>query len=276
MAHLERNEGGFHVLPLVLVLVVLGVVGFAGWKVMGRDGGPTSNSAGSSGPSELIWQQADGGWVSTQTPPACPDQPMMKFPAKLADVTSVLYPGQKRGGQYKPHGGFRFDNAANNNITVTAPLGGYVVRGGQYLEQGEVQYVFDVMNNCGVMYRFDHLAVLSDTFKEITKAWPAPAEGDSRTQQVSPAVAIKQGDLIATSVGFAKTKNTSFDWGVYDFRATNEASKSTAYQQAHTDDRELSWHAVCWFDWLSSSDEAAIRALPAGDQTSGKSSDYCK
>jgi hypothetical protein len=276
------RQRGFHVLPLVVALVVLGFIGFAGWRIMHKQPASKQTSQStptdlSSIPTELIWQQTADGWRSTQTAPACPAGPFMNMPAMLGDVTAVLYPGQTRGGNYKPHGGLRFDQAADNNITVSAPLGGFIVRGAQYLAEGEVQYTFDVMNNCGVMYRVGHLRILPDKLMKLTTGWPAPVEGDSRTQQVSPAVYVKPGEILATAVGIIKDKNVFFDWGVYDFRSTNQASQAASYQQAHANDRELSWHAVCWLKgWLPASDSATLRALPAGDPTSGKNSDYCK
>jgi hypothetical protein len=149
------------------------------------------------------------------------------------------------------------------------------VRGGSYLAEGEVQYTFDVMNNCGVMYRVGHLRVIPANLLELTKDWPEPQEGASQTHQINPPVFIEQGDTLATVIGIIDQNNTFFDWGVYDYRQTNEASKSSSYQSAHAQDKELSWHAVCWFDWVPSEDEAIIRALPAGDPGSGKNSDYC-
>lgn len=224
-------------------------------------------------PKQLIWQQTEDGWISIMKPPVCPS---MIAPVSFVQVTSILYPGQTRGGNYKPHGGFRFDGAANNLITVTAPLDGFIVRGAQYLAEDELQYTFDVMNNCGLMYRLGHLRSLPANLKHIADTWPDPVKEDSRTHPVDPPVAVKQGEILAEEVGLRATKNVFFDWGVYDFRQPNSASESPSYQAAHMDDKELSWHAVCWFDLLSPLDKAAIRALPPGDPKSGKTSDYCK
>ena len=284
---MKKIEKGFSVVELMIAVVVIGSLGFVGWLVFNRSNTKTASNNNSSNTNtqksttdgsaaELIWQQTEGGWQATKTPPACPDQPIMKSPVKLDKATSILYPGQTRGGNYKPHGGFRFDNSANDDIKVTAPIDGFIIRGSRYTESGEVQYMFDVMNNCGVMYRMDHLRTLSDDMQKIAETFPEPSGGDSRTQQVSPAIYVKQGAQLATSIGFIKSKNVGFDWGVYDYRNQNEASKSASYQSAHANNKELAYYAVCWFDWLSSSDEATIRQLPGGDSTSGKNSDYCK
>ena len=284
----KLNQKGFHHVMVLVVVVILIAIGLVGYKVAAKRTSATdkkattstpTNSSATSNPdtqqTQLIWSQGQDGWTASQKAPDCPAQPMLKSPVDMSKVTAILYPGQTRGGNYKPHGGFRFDNQSNDQ-TVTAPLDGFIVRGSSYREIGEVQYLFDVMNNCGVMYRFDHLRVVTDVLKKIADTWPAPQENVSQTHNVSPAVAIKQGDVLATSIGFVNTKNVGVDWGVYDYRTTNEASKSSSYQQAHSQFKETAWHAVCWFDWLSTTDAAKVRALPAGDQANGKKSDYCK
>jgi hypothetical protein len=150
------------------------------------------------------------------------------------------------------------------------------VRGGQYAVEGEPQYTIDVMNNCGIMYRLGHLRELSPAMQKLAEKWTKHGEGDSRTGSVTPPVFLKQGEAVATSVGITKGQNTFFDWGVYDFRQENEASKHESFRSAHMSDKETAWHGVCWFDLLSSLDEAKVKALPSSDPNAGKISDYCK
>lgn len=225
----------------------------------------------------LVWQLGDNGWQAASTPPSCPDPFTFKTPADMTKVTGVLYPGQTRGGNYKPHGGLRFDTSQNNAISVAAPSDAYVVKGARFLVSGEIQYTFDFIHPCGIMYRLGHLLVLSPAFQAIADTFPTATEGDSRVTTLEQPVAISAGDIIATSVGVTKGGvNTFFDWGVYDLRANNATSSDATWAAQHQNDKELAYHAVCWFDWLSASDEATIRSLPAGDPTSGKKSDYCK
>lgn len=282
--NMKNNQSGFSIVEIFIVLVVVGILGFVGWRVVSSnkdnpEQNKQSQSTGKSNeePEGLIWQQTANGWQATQKAPDCPDQPMLKSPTDLSKVTSILYPGQTRGGNYKPHGGFRFDKATDNKVTVTAPIDGYIVKGTRYLAEGEgeIQYGFDIINNCGVMYRVGHLRELPSNLQKIADTFPA-ATASSANSNVNPAVRVKQGDVLATKVGITKTNNTFFDWGVYDYRQENEASKSPAYQSAHPQ-QELNWHAVCWLKgWLPSSDQATITGLPAGDPASGKNSDYCK
>lgn len=282
---MKKNQNGFSVVEFLIIVVVVGLLAAVGWLVLMRSKDSKSNQANSGSaavnsdePTTLIWQQTASGWQATSKAPACPAQPMLKAPADLSKATSVLYPGQPRGGNYKPHGGFRFDNAVDNAITVTAPFDGYIVRGTRYFAVGttEVQYTFDIMNNCGVMTRLGHLRELPADLQKIADSWPQPT-ASSATQSVNPPVYVKQGEVLATKVGLLTEKNTFFDWGIYDYRQQNEASKLSTYRTAQPQS-ELAWHAVCWLqnDWLPAGDQTRVASLPAADPGSGKSSDYCK
>jgi prepilin-type N-terminal cleavage/methylation domain-containing protein len=289
MCGMKKNQNGFSVVELIIVIVVLGVLALVGLRVVSNKNSKSSgtssnaqtqntNTQSAEAPQGLIWQQTADGWQAQQKAPECPAQPMFKAPADVSKVTAVLYPGQTRGGNYKPHGGFRFDATSDNKVTVTAPLEGYIVKGTRYIADGEneIQYGFDIMNNCGIMYRVGHLRELPDNLQKIAETFPEAGPSSMNTN-VNPAVFVKQGEVLATKVGITSVNNTFFDWGVYDYRQGNEASKSAAYQSAHSEDKELAWHAVCWLQdgWLPNKDQVALAGLPAGDPASGKNSDYC-
>ncbi len=233
---------------------------------------PTPTSPNSQ--NTVMWRLTESGWQASGDAPKCPDPFDLNPPVDLSEVTSILYPGQTRGGNYKPHGGFRFDNIKNNEAEVTVPMDATVVQGAQFLVDGEIQYTFDFIMPCGIMYRLGHLRVLDPKFQTIADTFPAAQEGDSRTTMVNPPVSVQQGEVIATKIGITKDGNTFVDFGVYDLKSKNEASQNPTWASQHTSDLEQ--RAVCWFDLLSTADEATVRSLPAGDPTSGKTSDYCK
>ncbi len=291
-------------LGVVVLIIIGGAVSFA---MRGRDAGtatqssqpvtqgttstaattPGSGGGGGNGTgqgrqsssgttSTLMWQQGQGGWQAIGTPPACPSPFTLNTPTDLTNVTSILYPGQLRGGNYKPHGGFRFDGAGTNAVVVTAPLDATLVRGSRYLVGGETQYTFDFIVPCGYMYRLGHLLTLDQTFQAIADQFPAAVEGDSRTTNVNPPIAVTAGQKIASAVGVTKGTDVFFDFGVYDLRTKNDASKDATWAANPMHDPELAQHAVCWFDLLSATDAARVRSLPPGDPTSGKNSDFCK
>ncbi len=222
--------------------------------------------------SSVSWNFNGTKWVASGgTVPTCPTPFTIRLPVNIAQASSVLYPGQVRGGQYKPHGGFRLDGQAYNAVTITAPFDGYVVDGSRHYEGADIQYYFDFIHPCGIRYRLDHLHTLSSTMAALASQLPAPNES-SQSYIVKPAF-IKSGTVIATAVGHPD--NVGFDLGVYDLRTANAASQDVAYQTAHSDMVSNAYFAVCWFDWLSATDEATVRALPAADGVSGTMSDYC-
>ena len=206
---------------------------------------------------------------ATQVPP-CPT-PLLQTPVDLSKVTSILYPGQERGGNYKAHGGFGFDNAADNLVTVKIPLNGKVNRVVRYREMGEIQYLFEFDGDCGVSFRFDHLRKLTAKFEAIVNAFPI--KEDTRTDLVSPPVPVTVGEVIATEVGFLN--NVSVDFGVYDMRQKNEASKDPAWASAHSQYPADSY-GICWLNSLPQADSAIVNLLPGRDGKFEKKSDYCK
>lgn len=247
---MKKQTGFAHI--WLLIAVVVAVIGFAGWKVY--------NGSKSDKPAITSTQQSGDS--------ACPTQPMMISPADISLVTSVLYPGQTRGGDYKAHGGLRFDNSQDNKVTIKAPMDAKLTIGSRYIEQGEVQILLEFSNACGVMYRFDHLLTLTDKFQRAVDAsLPAPKLDDSRTSDFKTKVDVTKGEIVATAVGFAKTGSTGLDFGVYDMRKQNGVTKAN---------NDLASHGVCWLhDWLPADDSAKLLALPGGDSINGKNSDYC-
>jgi hypothetical protein len=124
----------------------------------------------------------------------CPT-PLLQTPVDLSKVSSILYPGQERGGNYKAHGGFGFDNATDNLVTVKIPLNGKISPVVRYREMGEIQYLFEFDGNCGVSFRFDHLRKLTPKFEAVVNAFPI--KEDTPFHPASPYAISKVGtDLI--------------------------------------------------------------------------------
>ena len=254
-------------------------------------GGTSSGGTGSGGGQTITWQNdpTTGVWTPSATPPACPAQPMLSAPVDLSQVTSVLYPGQVRGNSpnppagapppgFKPHGGFVFGNAHDNTATVNAALEAYVTDAARYLVDGEVQYLFDVLDPCGILVRYGHLLTLTPTFQAVADRLPPPTEGDSRTTEVAPgSVPVSKGEAIATRVGVSVLlHNTFLDFGVFDLRSANAANAAAGFYELPDNKPSLGGHGVCWLrDWFPASDEATLNALPPGDAFAGRSSYYC-
>ena len=225
---------------------------------------------------KLVWSKGVGtkstsSNASAASPQSACPTPLLQTPVDLSRVTSILYPGQERGGNYKAHGGFGFDNATDNLVTVKIPLNGKISRVVRYREMGEIQYLFEFDGNCGVSFRFDHLRKLTPKFEAVVNVFPI--KEDTRTDPVNPPVAVTVGEVIATEVGFLN--NVSVDFGVYDMRQKNEASKDPVWASAHSQYPADSY-GICWLNSLPQADSAVVNLLPGRDGKFEKKSDYCK
>lgn len=276
----DSGEDG-NIIPIIVIVLIVVMLGVVVYVFLNRNNTVetsgnrgTNQESNNSGSNIVRWEIAsDGQYHASSTPPSCPALPMLAMPVDISRVVSVLYPGQYRGGNYKPHGGLRFADG-DNNIDVKLPMDASVVDGSRYLVDGEVQYLFDFVNSCGIKYRLGHLRTLSAPFAILADKLPTPQDMDSRTTQINPVIKFKAGDTVATAVGLLGEGNAFFDWGVYDLRQENEASKNASYQQEHSSDRDQAWHAICFFDLLPSSDATKLKSLPA--TSPGSQSDYCK
>lgn len=276
---MRKNSYGFAHFA-VFVVLILAVVGFAAWRVLSTKDksseSASSSSTGQTAESSVSWSFDGKTWKADGTPPECSNPIEIPSPVDISKVTSILYPGQYRGNDYKAHGGFRFEDGTNSDITVTVPLDAVLTHGSRYIEMGEVQYFFVFVSPCGIAYRFDHLLTLSDTFQAYADELPEAKADDSRSTVFSPSPSVKTGDTVATAVGFKDTGNTSVDFGVYDLRTTNKAYESDSWKAEHQNDYEYGAYGICWLNNLASNAKVTALALPAADGQSGKTSDYCE
>lgn len=236
---------------------------------------PSTASSSSAGDNFVSWDFTGSEYRANGTAPTCPTPLFSQAPVDTTTATGLLYPGQTRGDNYKPHGGFRFDNATTTTMSVIAPFDGFLIDGARFIAEGSLQYTFDFVNSCGLKYRVGHLLEITPQFQAYAEEFPEAKEGDSRTTFINPPVFVSKGTSIATAIGIAKGPNVFMDWGVYDLRKKNAASADPAWQAKHTDDTSLAPYAICWLNELPTDIATKLKALPPGDPTSGTTSDYC-
>lgn len=213
-------------------------------------------------------------WTANGTTASCADPLEIQAPVDINLVTGILYPGQVRGGDFKPHGGFAFDNLSDNKVIVKLPEDAVLWRAARYIERGEVQYLVDFMTECGIAYRFDHLLSLSDKAMNILSTTPTPND-NTLTTNINPPVAFKKGEVLATEVGSRTPLSVGFDFGVYDLRKQNTISQTnSAWAARYQAKGEYAYYAICWLDNLAGQDKFTARNLPARG-SEGKTSDYC-
>lgn len=229
-------------------------------------------SSSTSSKAESKWEQSAEGWTNEGIETNC-ESPSFNSPVNTSLVKSILYPGQVRG-EFKPHGGFIF-NTKSNAVEVKAPFDAVLVEGSRYIEGGETQYLFRFISDCGIMYAFDHILIPSEELMNIASTFPEAKVNDSRTTLVNPQVRFAEGDILATEVGFKKTKNYSMDFGLYDLTTKNEASEDPTFVTKYVKSY-LASTALCWLDNLNEPDKTTLKALPGGDSKAKKTSFYCK
>lgn len=230
-----------------------------------------------SGQTTASWNFDTGKWIATGNPPKCDDPLLFDAPVDVSLASGILYPGQERGGDYKPHGGFRFDNLDTNKVEVRAIMDGQLIKASRYEAFGEEQILIFYINDCGIMVMHDHFVTLSPKLQKVIDKIPVGADGDSRTTFIEPSVSIEKGELLGTEIGFKKfegRKNVFIDFGLYDLRKTNGVDYSKSFRQNHPNINEYGTHALCWFENLAEPDRSTVINLPAGG-SEGKISDYC-
>lgn len=271
---------------VVVVLLVFGVVILLSLNNPGRSANNAtdnsssttqtslSSSSVSSSTPVVVWSQnGNGGWTVMGTAPSCPNPLEIPAPSDLETATALLYPGQTRGGNYKPHGGIAYDNNVSNTVIVSLPMDARLFRGSRYIESGEVQYMLDFVTPCGIMFRLDHLMTLAPEFQALVDAQLPQAQVDeSRTTNFQGSLVFAANTVIATEVGH--TGNVAFDWGVYDLRQQNQASQNSTYAATHANVSETAFYGMCWIELLPSAEKSIAQGLPARGME-GKTSDYC-
>ncbi len=121
------------------------------------------------------------------------------------------------------------------------------------------------------MYRLDHLLELTPILQAVANTLPLGGEGQSQSTFLAPGQTIRAGEILAKKIGLPG--NVFFDWGVYDLRMMNAASSDAEWLARHPG--EQAPYAICWLEFLSSTDGAIVSGLPPSDGMSGAMSDYC-
>jgi len=227
---------------------------------------------------KVVWNYDEqaGAWKASGTPPKCADPVFGRSPVDTALATGVLYPGQYRSKNYKPHGGWAFDNSQATDVQVVMPMDAELNGLVRYIESGEIQYKVSFVTECGIAFYFDHLSALAPDFDKIAQTTPEPKVDDTRSDPWTTSYPFKEGDVIATASGHPATHNIAIDFGVLDYRQPNEISKNPQWQALHQTYKPSEWYGVCWFDLLPAADGERSEALPNRDSTkSGVRSDYC-
>lgn len=268
-----RDQSRLSAAHILMLVVILGLIALIGWRVFSRlrtEKPPIPANA-----SGVTWRFDGTRWRPSSTPPDCEDPLLPISPVDTSLATSVLYPGQYRGDDYKAHGGFRFDTI-KSGITVRLPMDARLTGFTHYIEQGEVQYLLTFTNACGIAMRFDHVYTLSSRLQAYAATLPPPQENNTKSLPLENGPKFTAGEVVATAVGMPANKNISMDFGVYDLRKQNEISKNDQWASIHTDRREQAFYGVCWLNLLPVADMHRLEELMNREDPRRTVSDYCK
>ena len=281
MLKVQKQDGFAHTILILAMLVIL-VISFAGYRVATNSkNNKDSNTQNTQlNATKDSWEYDGSAWNPTGNPPKCSTPLLNRSPVDIKTVTAILYPGQVRG-QYKAHGGFHFRNNATNDVRVVMPIDGKITSAVRYYQTGdngvnELQYLVTFLNDCGVSIKFDHLLTLSPEVQSIMDRQPAAKLNDTGSLPLKGGELFKEGAVIATAVGQKSNVSVGMDFGVYDYRKKNAASKDSAYAEAHKTASYADFYATCWLNDLPVTDSVIAKSLPGGDGKMGTTSDYCK
>ncbi|HUS26371.1 MAG TPA: hypothetical protein VMY99_03420 [Nevskiaceae bacterium] len=273
----KLSQDGFHVIELAVVLLVIGAVGFVGYKVFSnkdadtstQNTGQTSTAKKDTGNTPVKWafNEKELKWfVQSGTAPQCKNPfTFDQTPIDLSKVMAIGMPGAYRGYSYKPHGGFRLVDSTAGKIDVKMPIDATLTGISRYYEgsPAELQYLLSFETDCGIAFRFDHLYSLTPQFQALAETTAEPKLNDTRTDPNRPftRTKFKAGDVVATEVGFPRVKNYGFDFGAYDYRSPNDISKNKQWAAIHNQYQSLDWFGRCWTNMLPGADAAKAKEL---------------
>lgn len=292
MKKLTLGSRGFSVFELLIGLVLLSTLVGVGYFVWTRQNPDTKNADApqpikTKESNDVIWafdEQKQEWYVQSGKAPKCDSSFQFdSSPVDFSTVATVLFPGQYRGYNYKPHGAFRVYDATAGQVDIKMPVDAKITSLTRYLESPDnaMQYLVTFVNDCGIEIKFDHLATLSPRLQAIAETRPAAKLDDTRgdpNNKPTPEL-FKAGEVIATVIGHPNTKNYGFDFGVSDYREPNTISKNKDWVALHETYIASEWYGVCWFDMLPGEDADTAKKLsetPTNPEKPNLVSDYCK
>lgn len=267
---------------IIILLFVVGVSTLVGLRIFQKNQTKeaatqvtTESQVVKSNDKKLVsWSNDGRTWKSSATPPVCDNPIRIVSPVDLTKVSSIIYPGQVRDGNYDSAGGFVFQDNSNETISVNSPLAASVMKANRYLEQNKTRYIFEFITPCGILYRLDRLSNLSAPFQNLADTLPAAVENIKTLFVPGSLLVVNAGDLIATTGGLLETGKIIIGFGLYDIRSRNTVTNKPEWQKAHSERSEYSPYGMCWTNVFKPKDRDIIGALPVEGITA-KQSDYC-
>lgn len=204
---MHKHQSGFSHILLVIGVILISVVGFAGWKVFQADSQKvdqenaqrsSTNDSGMSQQSNKCAKSGPGLFTKDIT--------------ELSAITLIQNPIRVIGGNnIKTHSFVE----VRQKSPIYVPMDSTLTGGANYYETmgsnpvTKVQYLLSLSNGCNINYWLDHIVDVPDNIKQ---AFPADASNDTKTVNVKQ-LKLKAGDLVGYS---NQSGSARFDFGVMD------------------------------------------------------------
>ncbi len=162
--------------------------------------------------------------------PACAANSNPLFTSDITDLglVDLITPlGAPAGNEIKSHTYIKnlADMPDPRGVPVYAPVDSALTSIAYYVSGPRNEYLLIFEVSCEVTYRFDHVQIVVDSIKKVAPDKPA---NDSQTQDVSPSVSFKAGELIGYTRGTDGAR--TWDFGVYNTTKTNQFGDNKRYE----------------------------------------------
>lgn len=269
---MHRNQHGFAHLGLILLLiVVLAVVGFAGWKVFSKNSSQKANTASStvtkqspSTPSSKTPQPKKYDENTAVRKDECKSNPNATFSHDFSepDKISIIIPPKISEAYVRDRAWLAVDRAKTDKVAIYAPADVDATSGVYKVSKTieNIDYDFWFQLSCERWFFINHVSEPVDKLRKLVADTPQTNEtsgGSSATAnrtQFEPIVHFQAGELLGYATGTSLSHQ--FDLGVFD---ANHQNQLPANYQTH--EREKNF--ICSFDLFPDNIKAQYYAILA-------------
>jgi hypothetical protein len=268
----RKNQDGFaHILLFLIIVIVVGVIGFAGWQVYKKQNHKSGGYNNSASYSQSSHSGSSGG-TSRSALPACNGSALLNhLPANQSDFSGVEALGHLNSEHIMPgqgdHAGIIMLPASSNTSKTTNVYSPGDVTLVEVIEDSHHDTLGSITDYAlyfapckNVVFEYGHIEHLTDqkivSALSNVKATCSNGSIENNCMYMNMSVKLNSGELIGTAGG-PSFKGNGFDLGASDDRTKPLAfidTSSTAQTGVIQFPGNSSYqHAVCPLDYFTSS-----------------------
>ncbi|HSX30465.1 MAG TPA: prepilin-type N-terminal cleavage/methylation domain-containing protein [Candidatus Saccharimonadales bacterium] len=260
----NKNQSGFSVIELVIVIVLLAAVGFVLVKVVHKEhsSSPGTHTSQTPQKSQAKLVAGEAGDDSAVVAGTCKDDPRAMFTHDFTEPSKLklIEPPVIDGGNIRDRSWPAINTSVTDKVAIYAPADVKLTSGiYKIAHEGASTYDYDLWFelSCQRWFFINHITDPVPKVRKLFSSTPNVPKSGSATadrMQVSPPVSFSSGELIGYTSGTQDAHN--FDLGVFDQNHTNTLPSS---YPVHGDSRE--YHFICSFDLFPDSIKAQYYAI---------------